>query len=113
MGALLLSEIVKQLAYVDVLGAGGGALVEVARLDLHRARLVADGLQAQRAHQPDRLAMDETSYVLTAEEWDVVAEFLAVELQETVPVSGFFGSHAVEDGCGCGKVLAKALGEIG
>src|SRR5271168_1214021 len=79
MGALLLSEIVEQLAYVDILGAGGCPFVEVTSLNFHCSRLVADGLQTQRAHQPDGLAADETSYVLTAEERDVVAEFFAVE----------------------------------
>ena len=47
--------------------------------------------------------MHESADILTADERDVVAEFLAVEFDQTAAVAGFFVAHAVENGGGGGK----------
>ena len=61
------SDLVEQLPYVHILSPGGCPFVNVSGLDLHGAGLVPDRLRAQRAYEPDRLALDEALYVLLAE----------------------------------------------
>ena len=75
--------------------------------------LIADRIQAERLHQPDRLAMHEAAHVLAADERDVVAEFLVKQLDQAAAMAGFLFAHAFEDRGGGGKVLAQALGVIG
>ena len=75
--ALFLRQIVQQLANAGVLRAGGGLLVEAAALHFHGAGLIADGVEAERLHQPDRIAMHEAAHVLAADQRDMLAELLA------------------------------------
>jgi hypothetical protein len=85
-GTLFLNKNVEQLTYADVLSAGRRPFAEVAGLALHCARLVPDGVQAQRANQPGRLSANESSHIVAAQGRDMVAEFLTEEFQEGAPV---------------------------
>ena len=59
------------------------------------------------------VALDKTLYILAANERDVFSEFLAIQLNQSAAVSGFFGLHAFEYGGGSREVLAQSFGEIG
>jgi hypothetical protein len=69
-------------------------------------------LQSERAHQPQGGAvLDEALDVLPADQRQIVAELLAVEVVEASAVGDFLVRHLVKD-CGGGReVCAQALGE--
>src|SRR6266540_4032900 len=71
-------------------------LVEALGLQLHLFDVLADRVQAQRPHQPHRPALHEALDVLAADERDVLAELLAVQHQQPVPVTVFLGTHFLE-----------------
>ena len=75
--------------------------------------LIADGLQTERLHQPNRLAVDEAAHVLPADERDVVAEFLLKQLDQPAAMARFLLAHAVEDRGRGGEIFAQALGVVG
>jgi hypothetical protein len=110
--ALLGGQVAQQLADAGVAGLPGCRLVEPPRLLLHRLRLLADGLQVERPHLPDRLAVDETLDVLAADQRDVLAKLLAVQLDEPVPVAVLLLAHLVERGGGLGVAGLEPLGKV-
>ncbi len=111
--ALFVDEIVEQLAYAGVLSASRGFFVKAARLDLHRARFFADCLNAQRTHQPQRRPLYKAAHILTANQRNVLAEFLAGEFNQPPPVPGLLLAHGLEHFGGGGIVLPQSLGEVG
>jgi hypothetical protein len=74
--------------------------------------MLAHGVQAERSHQPERLAMDEPANVLAANERDVLAELRPVELDQTVPMPALFGRHVRKDPGRRGIALAQPLREV-
>ncbi len=69
-------------------------------------------VEAERAHQPERLAVvDEALDVLAADQRQVLAEFLAVHVEQHGAVAHLLVGHFVEHLGGGGKRLAQALGE--
>ena len=58
------------------------ALVKAPSLQLHGLHLFANGIQAERPHQPHGPAVDEALHVLPADERDMVAESLAVHVNQ-------------------------------
>ena len=74
-------HIAEQLPDARVGGPLRRVLVEAPRLRLHQGRLLARRRQPQRPHQPHRLAADEALHVMPADERDVVAELLPVQVQ--------------------------------
>ncbi len=106
-------EVAEQLADRGIGAAAGGALVEAARLQFHELGLTAELVDAEIVHQDERLAADEAAHVLAADEGDVLAEFLPVELDQTVAVLVFLFRHALEHFGGGGVVLAHRFGVVG
>jgi hypothetical protein len=74
--------------------------------------MLAHGVQAERSHQPERLAMNEPANVLAANERDVLAELRPVELDQTVPMPALFGRHVRKDAGRRGIALAQPLREL-
>src|SRR5205823_1494291 len=88
--ALLLRQVAQQLADTSIGGAAGGGLVETPRFDFHQGRLLASGRKSQRSDQPDGFAAHEAFDILPANEGNVIAESLPVEIEEPVPVAVLF-----------------------
>ena len=62
---------------------------------------------------PDRRVLDEAANVVAADQRDVLAEFLLVELDQPAAVVALFGGHLGED-IGTGRiVVAQAFGDVG
>jgi len=57
--------------------------------------------------------LDKSPDILAANEGNVFSKFLAIQLNQSSAVSGFFGLHAFEHGGGSREVLAQTFGEIG
>ena len=110
--ALLTGQVIEQLADARVGGLPCGGLVEPLGLQLHQLDLLADGGQPQGAHQPDRLALDEALDILAAEQRNVLAELLAIEFDQSVPVPLLLGEHRLEDRRGGRVVRPEPLGEV-
>ena len=89
-----------------------GSLVKLARLQLHRLGLLPHDVDAERTSQPHRPAMDETLDVLAADKRDVLAEALAVQVDEAAAVLGFVLLHLREHGSRGGIRFAQTFDEI-
>ena len=96
---------------VSVVRRAGG-LVKPARLDFHRLGGFLDGLQAERADEPDGLAVDEAAHVLPADVRDVVAEARLVKFQQTMAVAILLAAHLAEFGGLFGIIFLQAVGKI-
>src|SRR6516225_7567077 len=72
-----LGQVAQQLANRGIGHVADGALIEAPRFKFHHLGLLADILDSQRAHEPFRAALDKAFYILTANQRDVLAEFLA------------------------------------
>ncbi len=105
-------QIAQQLADRGVADFLDGALVEAPRLQLHDLRLLAHRVQAERTHQPHRPAVDEAFDVLAADQRDVLAELLLVELNQAGAVLRLLRLHLLEDHGAGGVGFAQAVGEI-
>ncbi len=81
-----LGQVAEQLADRDVLAARRGAAVELLGLGFHALGEVAHLVEVQRLDLPDRLVVDEAAHVLAADQRDVLAEFLPVEVEQAVAV---------------------------
>ena len=69
-------------------------------------------LEAERPHQPERLAvLDEAFDVLAADQRQVFAEFRAVHVEQHGAVAHLLVGHFVEHLGGGGKRLAQAFGK--
>ena len=106
-------QVVEQLADAGVLRAGRGPFIKSAALHFHRRGLLADRVESQRPHQPDRAPLHEAVNVLPADQRNVVAELRLVQFDQTAAVCGFLLAHAVEDRGRSGEILAQPLGEVG
>ena len=81
-------------------------------LEFHVLGELAHLLQPERAHQPQRLlGMQEALDVLAADQRQIFAEFLAVEVVEHGAVVHLLFGHLVEHLGGGGELLAQAFGE--
>jgi hypothetical protein len=94
--ALLLGQVIEQLADAGVLGAAGRLFIEAARLHFHGGGFFAHGIEAQRFGEPDRAPMHEAAHVIAADQGNVFAELALVKFDQAAPVAGFFLPHAVE-----------------
>lgn len=74
----------------------GGLEIEPPRFGLHRSGLPANGLDLERAFEPDRLALDESLDVLLANQRNVFAKSRAVEFKQSMPMPGFFFAHPLK-----------------
>jgi len=94
VAALLVGQVVQELPNAGVLRTPSSLLVETARLKFDGAGLPSNGIQPERAHQPDGLALNESAHVLAADERDVLAEFFLVQLNQTPAMPGLLVPHA-------------------
>src|SRR5262245_58059263 len=113
MRALFLCQVIEELANARVGGSCRRSFVEATRLHLDGARLLAHGFEAERPYQPHRLSLDEALHVLAADEGNVLSEFRAKEIDQSTPVPGLFGPHAIEYRGGRREVLSQTFREIG
>ena len=61
---------------------------------------------------PDRWMLDEAAHVVAADQWDVLAELLLIELDQAAAVIAFLAGHLGED-IGRGRVvLTQAFGDV-
>src|SRR5579864_7351154 len=88
------------------------ALIETPRFEFHHLGLLADILDSERTHEPFRAPLDKTFHILPANQRDVLAEFLAIEIEQGLTVSRFLRLHLLEHFGGCWIRLAKTIGEI-
>jgi hypothetical protein len=70
--------------------------VEAFALRLHQLPLGAHLLKPERAQQPGRLALEEAPYILAADQRDVVAELLAIQIEEAMAVGVLLLGHGGE-----------------
>ena len=87
--------------------------VEALGLEFHALRHLADGIEAERAQLPERAARDETAYVLTADQWNVFAEFLPEQLDQLPSMVALFNRHLGKYVRGCGILITQAFRDIG
>ena len=81
-------------------------------LEFHVLGELAHVLEAERARQPQRLlGMQKALHVLAADQRQIFAEFLAVEVVEHGAVVHLLLGHLVEDLGRGGELLAQAFGE--
>src|ERR1700674_471461 len=66
VGALLLGQVIEQLADAGVPGSSCGFLVEPAGFDFDGTSFLAHEVEAKRSRQPDRRSLDKTFYVVAA-----------------------------------------------
>src|SRR5207248_10923125 len=69
--------------------------------------------EAERPCEPQRLALDKAPHVLPADQRDVVAELLAVEVEEAVTVAVLLLRHRGEHPRRSGVALAHRIRAIG
>jgi len=113
VAAFRLRQIVEQLTGLGIGGARCRALVKAAALDLRRFRLAPNDLRAQRPDEPRRPPRDESTDVLPANQWHVVAEPVTVSVQQPGAMRGFLLTHAVEHSGRRRKLCAEAFGIVG
>src|SRR5579863_668987 len=113
VSALFLGQVVEQLADAGILSSSRSLLVEPASFYLDGAGFVAHDVKAERPSQPDRLSLYEAFHVMAADEWNMFAEFLPVQVDQSSAMSGFFSLHPFKYGGRSGEVLAQSFGEIG
>src|SRR5262249_33240261 len=92
--------------------SAGCSLVKPPAFGFQRDGLGADHIQTERADQPHGLESHEPLYVLAADEGNMLAEALPVQLEQPAPMARFFGAHAIEDGGRGREVLPEAFGVI-
>src|SRR5437660_10145183 len=97
MPALFFRKIAQELAYTGVRGLAEGAFVEALGFQLHQLHLLSNGGQSERAHEPDRFTMHKALDILPADERDVLAECLTVQLDKPMPVAVLFCAHFGKD----------------
>src|SRR5438045_2756086 len=69
-------------------------------------------MDAQRTRQPHRAARHESGDVLPANERDVLAKTLPVELDQAGAMAGLFFDHVLEEFRGGGVLAAQPVGEV-
>src|SRR5579864_5651053 len=69
-------------------------------------------MNAERTGQPHRAARHESGDILTADKRDVLAEALAVELDQPGAMAGLFPDHVLEEFGGGGVLAAETVGEV-
>src|SRR5215471_2144556 len=111
--ALLLGQIDEQFPDACILRAFRCPLVKAPGLHFHGGSLSANLIQPEWPQKPDGLALDESSYVLAANQGDVLAELAAVHLDQTVAMTGFFLAHAVKQRRGGREILPQSLCVVG
>ena len=89
-----------------------GTFVEAACLEFHHLSLLADVLNSERTDKPFGAAFDKTFHILPANQWDVLAEFLAIEIEQGLTVPRFLRLHLLEHLGGGWISFAKPVGEI-
>src|SRR5205085_4283991 len=67
---------------------------------------------SERANQPDRLARNEPLDIVAADQGDVVAELLTVQLDQSMSMPVFFRAHFVQDSGRPGIVRLEAVREV-
>ena len=87
MVSLLFGQITEQLADANILRTARSDLIELLGLEFHAFRCFLDGLQAEWPNELNGAAIHEPAHVLPADERDVVAELLPVEVDEPVAVA--------------------------
>ena len=79
---------------------------------LHAFRQGADGVQVQRRHLPNRLALDEAAYVLAPDQRNVLTELAAVNVQQASAMFALLSRHLCEDVRTACIVTAQPLGNV-
>src|SRR5437016_3727013 len=95
------------------MGVGGAVGVSELRGAEGGGGEVADAVDEDGFGQPDGAAFYEAFDMFAADEGDVVAEALAVEVEEAGAMIGFFFLHFFEDGGAGGESGAQAVGDVG
>ncbi len=89
-----------------------GPLVEPAGLELHDLRLLPHHGDPQRPDEPHGTAPHEALHVVSANQRNVVAEPVPVDVQEAGAMAGFLALHLVEHRRRRRIRITKAVGEI-
>jgi len=87
MAALFRREVAEELADRGIGRVPLRLQVEALALRLHQLRLCTHFFEPEGPCEPQRLALDETLHVLLIDQRDVVAELLAVEVEEAMAVA--------------------------
>ena len=106
-----LGEFDQELAHRGVTRGLSSASVETRRLVLHVFGELAHLFQVERVHEPQRLLLDKTLHVLTADQRQIFAELRAVEVEQHGAVAHLLLRHLIEDLGRGGICIAQSLGE--
>ena len=109
--AFFLRKIVEELANVYVLRLRRRSLVEASCFGFHGGSMVARRIDTESLDQPHRAAVHESLDVLAANQRDVFAKLLVVQIEQAAAMAGLLHAHAFEDGGTGGEVLAEFLGD--
>src|SRR3954454_5846317 len=113
MVTLSLGQIAEELPGRSIADLGGGPLIKVLRLSLHRLGVTAHRFNAESLNHPNRLPANESLHIFPANERDVIAESAPVFVDQLAAMRLFFGLHLFEDlGRGC-VVSLQAGSEVG
>src|SRR5438105_4628105 len=82
--AVILRKVAKQFTDGGVGGLLHRAVIEAARFELHQFQLLAHGMHAERPYQPHGAAADESGDILAPNQRNVLAEALAVEVEQAI-----------------------------
>src|SRR5580704_5575991 len=110
--ALFGCEVAEELADGGVGRLPRRPLVEALALRFHQLCLGTHFFEAERPCEPQRLALEKAFHVLPADQRDVVAELLAVEVEEAVTVTVLLGRHRGEHSRRSGIALARRIREV-
>jgi hypothetical protein len=111
--ALRLRQIAQQLADGSVARPAGRAAIEALCLRFHDLRLLAHRIQPQRPDVPHRAVLDEPAHVAAPDQRDVLAEFLAEQVDQAPPVFAFLRRHFREDRGARREIRTQPVGEVG
>ena len=106
-------QIAKQLADGGVARAARRLLIEPGGVLLHLPRLAAHDIDPERPQLPDRATLHPAAHILPANERNVIAEFLDVEIDQLTAMLALLGRHIGEDMRAGGIIVPQALGEVG
>ena len=113
MRPFLFRQIAQQLAQTGVRRHRRRLFVKAANLQFHGARLFAHHIEPKRLIEPHRAALDEASYIIAADQGNVLAELPLVKLEQSMAVARLLLAHAFEHLGRSGIILPQSFGKIG
>ncbi len=111
VAALDLGEMQEHLAQACIKRLCGGTIIEIRSLDLHQRRFGAHLLGLEVLGPPHGAAGEEVAHILAADGRQMLAESLAIEIEQHRTMASLLLRHALEQLGGSGEFRGAGLGE--